>query len=305
MSQVISNQEMKEAVLELFKLISQPGRDEIAIITRIKYYAKFTNQDGFTIFEIHDNMRNDILMLCCKFALQRAALLILKNYRGLLDLRTINLQGQSALMICLNNNMYQIALEILDYPNSPDSMPELTNERMKYTSLDLVLNKPIDNDYIKSILVNIILYFLQYAPANTNFHKNINTICSNKHLAQLLQPYFNKDTLDFDKMCLPIVPAETSIFSNSTSNVYNTRNVKKEKLKLKATPYDIPIAEPANDMNFEMNEYSDDEMGDFRLQKRRRFGGNKKRHRKTQRKSQKNAHKKTHRKTRGKNYKKK
>ena len=296
MSQIISKEQMKQGALELFKLISQRDRDENTIITLIKHYAKFTNEDGFTIFEIDDNMRNDIFMLCCKYGLQNAALIILKNYRDLVDLSTINLQGQTALMLCLNNNMYQIALNILNYPNSPDSLPELKNQNMRTTTLDLILRKPIDDDYIKSILVNVILYFLQYAPANANFNKNLNTICSNKHLAQILQPHVNRDMLDFDKICMPVAPAEASIFSNANSNLYNTRNNTRsiKKLKVKATPYAIPIAEPTNDMNFEINEYSDDQMDDFRLQKRRRFGGNKKRNRKTQRKKH---HKKTHVKT--------
>ena len=296
MSQIISKEQMKQGALELFKLISQRDRDEKTIITLIKHYANFTNEDGFTIFELDDNMRNDIFMLCCKYGLQNAALIILKNYRDLVDLSTINLQGQTALMLCLNNNMYQIALNILNYPNSPDSLPELKNQNMRTTTLDLILRKPIDDDYIKSILVNVILYFLQYAPANANFNKNLNTICSNKHLAQILQPHVNRDMLDFDKICMPVAPAEASIFSNANSNLYNTRNNTRsiKKLKVKATPYAIPIAEPTNDMNFEINEYSDDQMDDFRLQKRRRFGGNKKRNRKTYRKKH---HRKTHRKT--------
>jgi hypothetical protein len=285
----ITNKEMDKIVQQIFTLIGE--RNEPEVIKYINHYANFINQDGFSIFEIDNNIRrNDILMSCCMFGLQNAALLIIRKYNDSVEFGSINRQGQTALMICINNNMYRVAIEIL---NSRDSVPELTNEDI-ISSLDLILTKTINNETIP-VLVKLIEYYLQYSPTNKNFHKNIGTICSNQHIVQILQPYFSKDVLDFDKICSPIQQAEVSNYVNNTVTPYNMRN---DQNILNATPYSMQIAEPINDahMNFDPNEYTDEELASMRIQKR--FGGKKRR---TKRKTSK--HKKTKR--RGKLHKKK
>ena len=287
----ITNEKMNRIVQQIFTLIGE--RNEIQVIKDIKYYAKFINQDGFSIFEIDNNIRrNNILMSCCMFGLQNAALFIIRNYNDSVELGSINRERQTALMICINNNMYQVAFELL---NSRHSLPELDDEDIK-SSLDLILTKTINNDTIP-ILVKLIEYYLQFSPANKNFHKNINIICSNKHIVEKLQPKIDKNVLDFDKICGPIKPADSSNYVNNAITSYNMRN---NQNTLNATPYNMQIAEPVNDpdMNFDANEYTDEQLASMRINKRARLGGKKRR---TKRKTTK--HKKTKR--RGKFYKKK
>jgi hypothetical protein len=284
----ITNEKMNRIVQQIFTLISE--RNEIQVIKDIKYYAKFINQDGFSIFEIDNNIRrNDILMSCCMFGLQNAALFIIRNYNDSVELGSINRQGDTALMICINNNMYLVAIELLNFR---DSMPELNDENIK-SSLDLILTKTINNDTIP-ILVKLIEYYLEFSPTNKNFHKNMDIICSNKHLVELLQPRFNKDVLDFNKICRQKPEADVSDYVNNTITPYNMRNAQNT---LNATPYNMQIAEPVNDpyMNFDANEYTDEQLASMRINKR--VGGKKKR---TKRKTPK--HKKTKR--RGKSHKK-
>jgi hypothetical protein len=221
--------------------------------------------------------------------LQNAALFIIRNYNDSVELGSINRQGQTALMICINNNMYLVASELL---NSKDSLPELDDEDIKST-LDLILTKTINNDTIP-ILVKLIEYYLQFSPANKNFHKNINIICSNKHLVEKLQPYISKNVVDFDKICGPINPADSSNYVNNEITPYNMRN---NQNTLNATPYNMQIAQPIVDpyMNFDANEYTDEQLASMRINKR--VGGKKKR---TKRKTPK--HKKPKR--RGKSHKK-
>uniref|UniRef100_A0A6C0JKZ7 Ankyrin repeat protein n=1 Tax=viral metagenome TaxID=1070528 RepID=A0A6C0JKZ7_9ZZZZ len=285
----ITNGKMNNIVQQIFALIGE--RNEIQVMKDIKYNANFRNEDGLSIFEIDNNIRkNNILMSCCMFGLQNAALFIIRNYKDSVELGSINRQGQTALMICINNNMYLVALELL---NSQDSVPELANENI-VSSFDLILRKPINNEDIKTVLVKLIEYYLQYSPTNKNFHKNINIICSNKHLVELLQSRFNKDVLDFDKICSPIQQAYVSDYVNNTITPYNMRNAQNIT---NATPYNMQIAEPIIDthMHFDANEYTDEQLASMRINKR--LGGKKKR---TKRKVPK--HKKTKR--RGKSHKK-
>jgi len=287
----ITNEKMNRIVQQIFTLIGE--RNEIQVIKDIKYYAKFINQDGFSIFEIDNNIRrNNILMSCCMFGLQNAALFIIRNYNDSVELGSINRERQTALMICINNNMYRVAIELLNFR---DSMPELNDEDMN-SSLDLILTKTINNDTIP-VLVKLIEYYLQYSPTNKNFHKNMDIICSNKHVVEKLQPYISKNVLDFDKICSKKQEAEASNYVNNTITPYNMRN---DQNTLNARPYSMQIAEPVNDpdMNFDANEYTDQQLASMRINKRARLGGKKRR---TKRKITK--HKKTKR-GRGKFYKK-
>ena len=264
----ITNEKMNRIVQQIFTLIGE--RNELQVIKDIKYYAKFINQDGFSIFEIDNNIRrNDILMSCCMFGLQNAALFIVQNYNDSVELGSINRQGQTALMICINNNMHKVALELL---KNKDSVPELAHEDMN-SSLDLILTKTINSDTIP-VLVKLIEYYLQYSPTNKNFHKNMDIICSNQHIVELLQPSFNKDVLDFAKICGQKTEAEVSDYVNSAITPYNMRN---NQNTLNATPYNMQIAEPIVDpyMNFDANEYTDEQLASMRIQKR--LGGKKRR----------------------------
>jgi len=272
----ITNEKMNRIVQQIFTLIGE--RKEIQVIKDIKYYAKFINEDGFSIFEIDNNVRkNDILMSCCMFGLQNAALFIIQNYDDSVELGSINRQGQTALMICINNNMYRVALELLKHK---DSVPELADQDMN-SSFDLILAKTINNDTIP-ILVKLIEYYLQFSSTNKNFHKNMDIICSNQHIVELLQPRFNKDVLDFAKICGQKTEAEVSDYVNNTVTPYNMRNAKNIE---NATPYNMQIAEPIVDpyMNFDPNEYTDEQLASMRINKRVGFGGKKRRTKRTKR----------------------
>ena len=264
--QTISNEEMNKIVLHMFQLVSE--RNEKNILMYIKHYANFRNENGHSIFYFSNSQRNNILILSCNNGLTNVSIFIVRKYHELFNLGLMDSQRMTALMICINKNMYLPAYELLNFPAS---LPEIMNENITHTALDLMLTKNIDNEYAITILVKLIRYYLHNNPNNPNFHQNINTICGNIMLAQQLQQYFDKNEIDFERICFPIQEATTSTTVNTFEPRYETRSVTNNRLM--ARPYNIPVAMPANDMNFDANEYTDAELSNLRLQKN--FGGKK------------------------------
>jgi len=264
--QTISNEEMNKIVLHMFQLVSE--RNEKNILMYIKHYANFRNENGHSIFYFSNSQRNNILILSCNNGLTNVSIFIVRKYHELFNLGLMDGQKMTALMICINKNMYLPAYELLNFPAS---LPEIMNESITHTALDLMLTKNIDNEYAITILVKLIRYYLHNNPNNPNFHQNINSICANIILAQQLQPYFDKNEIDFERICFPIQEAATSTIVNAYEPRYETRSVTNNRLM--ARPYNIPVAMPANDMNFDANEYTDAELSNLRLQKN--FGGKK------------------------------
>jgi len=264
--QTISNEEMNKIVLHMFQLVSE--RNEKTILAYIKHYANFRNENGHSIFYFSNSQRNNILILSCNNGLTNVSIFIVRKYHELFNLGLMDSQGMTALMICINKNMYLPAHELLNFPAS---LPEIMNENITHTALDLMLTKNIDNEYAITILVKLIRYYLQNNPNNPNFHQNINSICGNIILAQQLQEYFDKNEIDFERICLPMQEAQTSTTVNTYEPHYETRSVTNNRLM--AQQYNIPVAMPANDMNFDANEYTDAQLANLRLQKN--FGGKK------------------------------
>ena len=264
--QTISNEEMNKIVLHIFQLISE--RNEKTILVYIKHYANFRNENGHSIFYFSNSQRNNILILSCNNGLTNVSVFIVRKYHELFNLGLVDSQRMTALMICINKNMYLPAYELLNFPAS---LPEINNENITHTALDLMLTKNIDNEYAITILVKIIRYYLQNNPNNPNFHQNINSICGNITLAQQLQHYFDKNEIDFERICLPVQEATTSNIVNAFTPRYETRSVANNRLR--AQQYNIPVAMPANDMNFDANEYTDAQLANLRLEKN--FGGKK------------------------------
>jgi len=264
--QTISNEEMNKIVLHMFQLVSE--RNEKTILVYIKHYANFRNENGHSIFYFSNSQRNNILILSCNNGLTNVSIFIVRKYHELFNLGLMDAQRMTALMICINKNMYLPAYELLNFPAS---LPEINNENITHTALDLMLTKNIDNEYAINILVKLIRYYLHNNPNNPNFHKNINSICANIMLAQQLQQYFDKNEIDFERICLPMQEATTSTTVNTFEPRYETRSVTNNRLM--AQQYNIPVAMPANDMNFDANEYTDTQLANLRLQKN--FGGKK------------------------------
>ena len=276
--QTISNEEMNKIVLQMFQLVSE--RNEKTILVYIKHYANFRNENGHSIFYFSNSERNNILILSCKNGLTNVSIFIVRKYHELFNLGLMDAQRMTALMICINKNMYLPAYELLNFPAS---LPEINNENITHTALDLMLTKNIDNEYAINILVKLIRYYLHNNPNNPNFHKNINSICANIMLAQQLQQYFDKNEIDFERICLPMQEVATSTIVNTFEPRYETRSVTNNRLM--AQPYNIQVAMPANDMNFDANEYTDAQLANLRLQKN--FGGKKRVNRMNQKKSTK------------------
>lgn len=187
-------------------------------------------------------------MLSCIFYLSETCATIIQKYNNLFDLGLRNSQGKTALIICIEKDNFNIALELLQYRNS---LPELNydNDNIENDTLNIIMSKTnlVFSDSSKYIetLARIISYYLQYNSTSEILHKNIDKICSDNYLKRMLQKYLNKSFIDFDKLCLPIVETNTVII-NGNPNIINTRSVTGSEIV--ATEMEHPaLAYPVDD----------------------------------------------------------
>jgi hypothetical protein len=238
----ITSQEIDEIVREIFRNIRD--KNEKNVIQYIYSYADIRDDNRkLSIFEIINIKRNNILMECCEKKLVYAAAIIIKKYNSEFNISLINFEGKNALMICIDNNIYNVALLLLNYP---ESLTDLFTECIcvRKSALDSIIKKSCKIMEEITILVKILDYYIMYDSNSQIFHRNINLICQNKELVPFVQPYFKKSVLDFDKLCIAPVKAEVSIFVNIYKKIhYNTRSSSKG-YKVKAKPYHIQVAEP-------------------------------------------------------------
>jgi len=294
---IIRDEHMNYTVLRAFNIIRE--RNESKVIKFIEVFSKFRNARGQSIFNFVNSDGNNIFMYSCLCGLTNASLMIIQHYNNWFKLGLSNFRGMTALMICIDKNMFLTAFELLNFP---DALPEIRNDNIRFNTIDLILTKNLRDNTTINILVDIIRSYLEYNPNSQQFHRNLNDICSDQELVQLLQRDFSLDVLDFSKICSPIQEAEAEAVINprrsterrSTerrSNLadvrhisYNTRNVTQNIGHAEPTEND-QIAVPANDMNFDANDYTPQQFERLRLRKRGPpSGGRKKRTNLTNRK---------------------
>jgi len=237
----VTSQEMDELAHEIFCNIRD--KNEENVIQYIYNYADIRDDNRkLSIFKITNVKRNNVLMECCEKKLLYAAAILIKKYNSEFNLSLINFEEKTALMICIDNNIYNVALLLLNYPESlAHSFTECVCVRK--TALDSIIKKSCRNMEEITILVKILDYYIINDSNSEIFHRNINLICKNKELLPFLQPYFKKSVLDFDKICIAPVKTEVSLFVNIYKKIhYNTRTSKEYKVKAKL--YHIPTAEP-------------------------------------------------------------
>uniref|UniRef100_A0A6C0DIA4 Uncharacterized protein n=1 Tax=viral metagenome TaxID=1070528 RepID=A0A6C0DIA4_9ZZZZ len=236
--------ELTRITLEIFKLIARNKENDVLAL--IDNFAEYTNKKGENIFQIRNQELNNIFMSCCKFELKNAALIIITNFypHFKFDLGSINIRKRTALMMCIENNMFDVASELLKYP---DSLPELNNDKVdeKFTAIQFIANKKLTSLQIGiPILVKIITYYLDYNPASQLLHKIIDNICDNQELKNILQGLYG-DEIDFNNICLPIKEAQaTRSILKGNPDIINTRSVTSSRIV--ATPFTYPLAIPIN-----------------------------------------------------------
>jgi hypothetical protein len=263
MSRVVSRRFLDKVVNDLFDYIRK--KDQDMTIEYLKFYSDIDDPNNRTIFSFRDIRRNNVLLSCCIFELENAALEIIDNLSDSIDIGSINSNAETPLIISINNNMYNSAIELLN-KGSEANIEQITSYGKNYSAIDFMVHKP--HDIIEEnidILVSLLDYYLDNNPTSDIFHRNINYICENiTFFGPLLQPHFQKNKLNFDKICKPEVATKASnIVMANTNNTSNTRAAK--NIGLEATPVNIPLAIPANDANFDLNDHTDYEEESFRL----------------------------------------
>jgi len=236
--------DLTRITLKIFNLIARNKEEDVLAL--INKYAIYTNEKGENIFQIRNQELNNIFMSCCKYELKNAALIIITHYypHFKFDLGSINIRKRTALMICIENNMFEVALKLLEYP---DSLPELNNNKVdeNFTAIQFIANKNLSS--LQSgipILVKIITYYLDYNPASQLLHKIIDNICDNQELKNILQGLYG-DEIDFNNICLPIQEAQaTRSIMEGNPDIINTRSVTSSRIV--ATPFTHPQAIPIN-----------------------------------------------------------
>ena len=275
---IISDEEMNFILLRAFTIIRE--RNEAQLLNFIKNFSRFRNARGENMFNFVNSRGNNIFMEACSYNMNTISLIILEDYNHLFKLGLSNRRGMTALMICIVKNMYDTALELLTFPNA---LPELTNDNVRITALDLMLRQNIRNNIEILVLSELIHCYLEYNPNSQSFHRNLDLICTNQYLRQILQREFKLDVLDFSKICGPIQQAQAEIHTQipnlaDAHNIsYNTRSVTRNIHDAEPAEND-QIAVPANDMNFDANDYTPEQFERLRLRKRGPPSGGKKKH---------------------------
>jgi hypothetical protein len=229
---VISDEQMNFTVSRAFDIIRE--RDERRLLKFIAIFSRFRNARGLYMFNFVNNEGNNIFMESCNYGLTNVSLRIIQTYHSLFKLGLSNFGGITALMICIAKNMNLPTFELLNYP---DALPELTNNNIRFNTIDLILTKNVRDNTTISILAEVIRLFLDHNPNSQGFHRNLNEICSDQELVQRLQGMFDLDELDFSKICAPIqqakavIPSRTSNLAQVHNISYNTRNVTQNSTK--------------------------------------------------------------------------
>lgn len=275
MSNIINNIFFDQIVAEIFALIKEKKQTKVLEI--INYYNDYRNERGDNIFQIRNQNHNNILLLSCMFELNDLCRTIIHNYNNLFDLGLRNLQGKTALIICIEKNNFTIALELLQYRNS---LPELNynTDNIENNTLDLIMSKTnllFDSPEYLQTLAKILNYYLEFKSTSQILHKNIDKICNDFYLKRMLPRFFKKKVIDFDKICDPIQEADTVIVKGNP-NIINTRSVTNSQLV--ATPMETYIAYPLHEDNRSDDDDDDDETFDERMNNRNvraRYSGGK------------------------------
>jgi hypothetical protein len=283
---IIRDEHMNYTVLRAFNIIRE--RNEPRVIKFIEVFSKFRNARGQSMFNFVNSEGNNIFMEACLCGLTNASLMIIQDYNNWFKLGLSNFRGMTALMICIDKNMFLTAFELLNFP---DALPEIRNDNIRFNTIDLILTKNLRDNTTINILADIIRSYLEYNPNSQQFHRNLNDICTDQNLVQRLQGIIGVNEIDFSKICAPIQQAKAEAVVNprrSTqprSNLaevhnisYNTRNVTQNIGRAQhAEPTENDqIAVPANDMNFDANDYTPQQFERLRLRKRGPPSGGKK-----------------------------
>jgi hypothetical protein len=252
MSNIINNIFFDQIVLEIFALIKEKKQTKVLEI--INHYNANISERRENIFQIINQNHNNILLLSCIFELNDLCRTIINNYNNLFDLGLRNLQGKTALIICIEKNNFTIAMELLQYRNS---LPELNynTDNIENNTLDLIMSKTnlrFDSPEYLQTLAKILNYYLEFKSTSQILHKNIDKICNNFYLKRMLPRFFKKKVIDFDKICDPIQEADTVIVKGNP-NIINTRSVTNSQLV--ARPMETYIA-------YTLHENDDDDDGD-------------------------------------------
>ena len=266
--------DLKRITLEIFNLIAL--HKEGNVLTLINRFAMYKNEKGENIFQIRNQNHNNILLLSCMFELNDLCRTIIHNYNNLFDLGLRNLQGKTALIICIEKNNFTIALELLQYRNY---LPELNynTDNIENNTLDLIMSKTnllFDSPEYLQTLAKILNYYLEFKSTSQILHKNIDKICNDFYIKRMLPRFFKKKVIDFDKICDPIQEADTVIVKGNP-NIINTRSVTNSQLV--ATPMETYIAYPLREDN-RSDDDDDDETFDERMNNRNvraRYSGGK------------------------------
>ena len=260
MTRVVSRRLLDKISQDLFTFARK--KDQDMVIDYLNFYKDVVDENNHSMFGFRDSHRNNILLLSCIFKLENVILEIINNFSDSIDIGSINENSETALINCIGYDMYDIALELI--LKGKESNIEQITKGSNNSALDFMVKKQpkVIEDNV-AVLVGLINYYLNNNPTSDNFHRNIDYMCTKANFfGPLLRAHFTKSELDFDKICKPKIPAETSNVVDTTPfNPRTNRNINVE-----ATPLDnAPVAIPANDENFDANDYSSDEEDSYRL----------------------------------------
>jgi hypothetical protein len=269
--------------LKLFKILnyingslinSPPDRAKLKyFFDYLPFYSRYRDEDDNekNIFSEIIQGGNNLFLYCCIHKLSPVCEFIVTNFGNLFNIGEKNHKYQTALIICIKNNMFDVAREILDHSEGDDEDDDIANlgqiDKDGKTAMDYMLQKVKVNEDGKplplnenkeivdniEIIVDLLYFYLNETNNNTlmdrniylnsendSLHNYIDLICQDLDFWKpLLEGYFDGDTrIQFnEKSCFNVKEAEI----NMKPIIPQNRNIRSNRL-----PPNLPIAIPTH-----------------------------------------------------------
>ena len=217
----------------------------------LPFYSRYRDEDDHekNIFSEIILGGNNLLLFCCINKLDTICQVLIEDYGTLFDIGETNHNHETALIISIKNNMFDVVRTILDYSGNDDYYDANLGQVDKFgkTAMDYMLQKVKVDEFSKplienkeivdniEIIVDLLYFYLNETNNNTLMDRNVYLNSENDSLQNyidlichdlefwkpLLEGYFKNDTrIKFtEDFCFNVPQAEV----NTNQVIQNTR----------------------------------------------------------------------------------
>ena len=180
---IATEQSLRKKFIEIKKILYDSSYNitsQYKIINLLVTYSNYydndvdDDDDDNTIFTITDERGNNLLLYCCVHDLRLLCNDIIINYNNLFNIGATNHKFETALIISIKNNMFDVANNLVNKYNNNLGQADIYGK----TALDYMLDKIkfddngkpklVFNDYDNKLYIKIIIKLLQFYAAKVH-----------------------------------------------------------------------------------------------------------------------------------------